>query len=124
MTAALGTTFEDSGELLIVHTYLVIVAELIAHTLVGIPLSDPQHTGRALISGEPFRQAQISGVVEADFFDWPADTPAGERLVRSIARRLAQFDWRAVDHDVLKVLYESVIDPESRHRLGEYYTPD
>ena len=26
--------------------------------------------------------------------------------------------------DVLKGLYESLIDPEQRHVLGEYYTPD
>jgi hypothetical protein len=29
-----------------------------------------------------------------------------------------------VDLDLLKVLYESLIDPEQRHDLGEYYTPD
>jgi hypothetical protein len=25
---------------------------------------------------------------------------------------------------VLKVLYESLVDPDQRHHLGEYYTPD
>ena len=37
---------------------------------------------------------------------------------------LARFDWNAVEHDVLKVLYESVIGTETRKKLGEYYTPD
>jgi len=37
---------------------------------------------------------------------------------------LARFNWAEVDHDVLKVLYESVIDSDTRHALGEYYTPD
>ena len=45
-------------------------------------------------------------------------------MVRTLARRLSRFEWSQVEHDVLKVLYESVIDPETRHRLGEYYTPD
>jgi hypothetical protein len=29
-----------------------------------------------------------------------------------------------VQVDVLKSLYESLIDPAQRHDLGEYYTPD
>ena len=45
-------------------------------------------------------------------------------MVRAIARRLSRFDWAHVEHDVLKALYESVIDTETRHKLGEYYTPD
>ncbi len=124
LTAALGTSFEETDELFIEHTYLVIVAELIAHAVVGIELADPSHSGRALLSGEAFRQAQIGGVVEPDFFDWPAATRDGDRFVRTLARRLARFEWSEVEHDVLKTLYESVIDAETRHRLGEYYTPD
>ncbi len=124
LTAALGTSFEESDDLFIEHTYLVIVAELVAHAVVGISLADSSHSGLGLLTGKAFRTAQIGGVVEADFFDWPAEVPLGDRLVRDIARRLARFDWSAVEHDVLKVLYESVIDAETRHRLGEYYTPD
>src|SRR5205823_705030 len=45
-------------------------------------------------------------------------------LVRSLARRLSRFAWGKVEHDIMKVLYESVINPRERHRLGEYYTPD
>jgi type I restriction-modification system DNA methylase subunit len=63
-------------------------------------------------------------VVEADFFDWPALVPAGEPIIKGIARRLSKFNWSQVAHDVLKALYESVIDVETRHKLGEYYTPD
>ena len=31
---------------------------------------------------------------------------------------------RDIQTDVLKGLYESLVDPEQRHDLGEYYTPD
>jgi len=44
--------------------------------------------------------------------------------VRTLSRRLARFDWSAVEQDVLKVLYENIIGAETRKRLGEYYTPD
>jgi SAM-dependent methyltransferase len=122
LTIALGTSFEETDELFIEHTYLVILAELMAHAVVGINITG--FSGDALLSGKAFEQAKIGGVVERDFFDWPADTPDGERLVRDIARRVDRFEWAEVDHDVLKILYESVIDETTRKRLGEYYTPD
>lgn len=122
LASALGTHFQDTDELFVLHTYLVVSAELIAHTSVDLPIigQEPE----ALLSGEVFRANQLGGVVEADFFDWPAETEGGRRFVRSLARRIARFDWSNVDHDVLKVLYESVIDTETRKQLGEYYTPD
>jgi type I restriction-modification system DNA methylase subunit len=52
------------------------------------------------------------------------DSSAGAEIVSDAARRVASFDWSGVDHDVLKVLYQSVIAPDVRKRLGEYYTPD
>jgi hypothetical protein len=78
----------------------------------------------ALLRGLSFDQAGIRGVVEEDFFDWVLEVPGGEAMVRTLARRLARFDWTQVEHDVLKVLYESVIGAETRKSLGEYYTPD
>jgi type I restriction-modification system DNA methylase subunit len=35
-----------------------------------------------------------------------------------------RFRLDQVESDVLKILYESLIDREERHGLGEYYTPD
>jgi len=60
----------------------------------------------------------------ADFFDWPVDLIGGAELVSAVARRVARFNWSNVEHDVLKVLYESVIEQRDRESLGEYYTPD
>jgi SAM-dependent methyltransferase len=123
LIAALGTNFEDSDELFVTHTYLVLTAELIAYAIARVPVDELQDV-RALLEGQQFQLAGLHGVVEADFFDWPALRPEGERIVRSIARRLRRFDWSTVEHDILKALYESVIDAETRHKLGEYYTPD
>jgi hypothetical protein len=123
LASALGTHFQDTDELFVLHTYLVVSAELIAHVAVGLPVVG-QPPGD-LLSGEVFRVHELGGVVEADFFDWPADVEgAGHRFVRSLSQRITRFDWSDVDHDVLKTLYESVIDAETRKQLGEYYTPD
>ncbi len=122
LTTALGTQFEDSDELFLEHTLLVNSADIIAHAVLGLDVSTLPPA--SLLSGRQFEMAQIAGVVEADFFDWVLEVPGGGSFVRTLARRLARFDWSNVDHDVLKVLYESVIGAETRRRLGEYYTPD
>ena len=107
LVAALGTNFADSDELFVTHTYLVLTAELLAHAVMGIPIDAFEEDVRALLEGHQFDLAGLHGVVEADFFDWPAAVPAGAPIIRGIARRLASFDWSEVDHDVLKTLYES-----------------
>jgi len=124
LLAALGTNFENSDDLFVTHTYLVLTAELLAHEVMGIPVDVPSHDVRALLEGQQFALAGLHGVVEADFFDWPATVPQGRPIIAGIARRLSRFDWGQVEHDVLKALYESVIDTDTRHSLGEYYTPD
>jgi len=124
LTVALGSKFEDNDDLFVRHTYLVILAELIAHAAIGFPIVAQGTNMASLLAGHQFTTRNIKGVVEPDFFDWVIEAPDGEKFVRGIARRIARFDWSNVDHDVLKVLYESVIETDLRHKLGEYYTPD
>jgi hypothetical protein len=124
LTTALGTNFADTDELFVTHTLLVLTAKVIAHAVLGYQLTDPALSPATICSGALLSNAQISGVIEADFFDWPIEVPGGDRFVRTLARRLARFSWDLVQHDVMKVLYESIISTDQRHRLGEYYTPD
>ena len=110
----------DSDDIFFQHTYLSVVAKTIAMHVLGLPTPDPAD----LLTGRPFEQAGVSGVVEADFFDWILAAPVGPDLVRRIARHVGRFRLHEVKADVLKGLYESLIDPENRHDQGEYYTPD
>ena len=103
------------------HTYLTIVAKAIA-TIALIDTLPPD--GRALLDGKPFRDLGIVGAVEGDFFDWVLLDSRGGELVMEIARHVNRFRLRDIKADILKGLYESLIDPEQRHDLGEYYTPD
>ena len=124
LRTAFGTSFKDEAGLFVSHTLLVAMADIVGHAVIGIDVTDPSVSPATLLSGALFAQAQIGGVVEADFFDWPLEVPGGERFVAGLARRLSRFAWAEVEHDVMKVLYESVISADQRHRLGEYYTPD
>lgn len=111
-----------SGDnLFLQHTYLVVVAKAIATVALFRRLPA---TGRDLLDGRQFSDEGIAGAIEADFFDWVLADSDGDELVRQIAILVARFKLDAIEADVLKGLYESLIDPEQRHFLGEYYTPD
>jgi hypothetical protein len=102
------------------HTFLVVVAKAIALAVLGLRDDNPKH----VLSGAAFEAAGIFGAAESDFFDWVVAAPEGEALVRRILTHVRRFRLDQVESDVLKILYESLIDREERHGLGEYYTPD
>jgi N-6 DNA Methylase len=110
----------ESDALWFQHTFLVIVAKCIALAVLGLREDDPKH----LLSGEAFQAAGIGGAMESDFFDWVVADAEGEELVRRIMAHVRRFRLAEVESDVLKILYESLIDRDQRHGLGEYYTPD
>lgn len=110
----------QSDSLWFQHTYLVIVAKCIALAVMVLYEDEPER----MLSGQAFSDAGIHGAVESDFFDWVIADPAGEALVRRIMTHVRRFRLQEVDSDVLKILYESLIDRDERHGLGEYYTPD
>jgi SAM-dependent methyltransferase len=110
----------ESDALWFQHTFLVIVAKCIALAVMRLREDDPQR----LLSGEAFASAGINGAVESDFFDWVIAEAEGEALVRRIINHVRRFRLAEVESDVLKILYESLIDRQERHGLGEYYTPD
>ena len=124
LRSALGTQFDASDDLFVDHTYLVLMATLIGHAVAGFDIKDAGHEPGVLLSGQLFERSGLFGVGQAGFFDWVLESDNGDEIVTDIARRVASFDWADVDHDVLKALYQSVIAPDVRKRLGEYYTPD
>ena len=124
LTTALGTAFVDEDRLFIEHTLLVVTAEVIGHAVIGFDVADASIGATTLVRGQLFSSAQIRGVVEEDFFDWVVEVDGGAAFVNTLARRLARFAWGEVEHDVMKVLYESIIAASTRKSLGEYYTPD
>lgn len=124
LRSALGTGFEDQENLFLDHTLLSIEAAAIGHAVMGINLIDLAQQPAVMLNGEKFRDAGIFNVIEADFFDWVLAAPEGEKFIRQVIRRINMFDWSKTEHDVLKVLYESIINAETRKGAGEYYTPD
>jgi hypothetical protein len=116
-------------ELFLKHTYLASVARF----LVWASLSKGK-TEKALRvvadeihSGEYFESRNIANLVEEDFFQWVRRQEAEEFLASTWERMLDQiltYDLSRLNQDVLKGVYQDLVDPKDRHDLGEYYTPD
>ncbi len=128
LTAALGEIARSSDQLddlFVRHTYLSAVIGMVVQASFGgdirrLAENDPAD----LLLGRDFRsKTGLQGVVESDFFAWPTEV-GGMPLLRTLARRIARFDWQKAPNDVAAILYETVIPPDERRQLGEYYTPD
>ncbi len=128
LAAALGQVVEeepDLDRLFVRHTYLSVVVGLAVQAAFGIPIESAANNDPvALLGGQLFvDQTGVSGVVESDFFTWPAEV-GGDEWIRDLAKRIGWFDWNEAESDIARILYESVIPADDRRRLGEYYTPD
>lgn len=117
---AYGAQVGDDA-LFLQHSYLAVIAKSIAWA--ALVESTPPNAS-ALLHGDAFSNFGIAGQSEPDFFDWLLATDEGAELVMRIYRHVNRFRLQEISVDILKALYESLIDPETRHKLGEYYTPD
>lgn len=118
-----GPVAED--ELFLRHTYLVVLARLLVWTSIEHRALDSYELDDVM-SGNYFLARRVGNLVEDDYFKWyeiPSDTSAAASWI-AMSRQLAGYDLRTVDEDILKPLYEQLVDPAMRHDLGEYYTPD
>ena len=127
LTAALGEiagTPAQLDDLFVRHTYLSAVIGMVVQASFGSDIRQLAENDPAdLLQGRSFRnQTGLQGVVESDFFAWPTEV-GGLPLLKALARRVAKFDWRNPPNDIAAILYETVIPPEERRQLGEYYTP-
>ena len=129
LATALGEVIEeetDLDRLFLRHTYLSAVVGLAVQSAFGIDIrKNSAPNPERLLGGSIFvANTGVRGVVESDFFIWPAEIENGVDWVVDLATRVASFDWKNANYDIARVLYQSVIPSEDRRRLGEYYTPD
>ena len=123
-----GSALGDE-ELFIRHTYLAMLAKLMVWCRLVSPQAHPSEQDIiAILEGSYFRdRLRIENFLEEDFFSWVARPEArkvGLEIARPLLGLLRDYNLREISEDVLKALYEGLVDPATRHDLGEYYTPD
>ena len=129
LTAALGELAVGSDELddlFVRHTYLTAVVGMVVQARFGVDITAMATSNTEdLLQGSHFRNMTgLQGIVESDFFTWPAEFSDGLPLLKTLARSISRFNWLQAPTDIAAILYETVIPPEERRQLGEYYTPN
>ncbi len=105
------------------HTYLATLAKLLA----AVAFKNPVGNIAGVLTGAHFASIQIHNFVEEDLFYWmlhPDVEQPATRFAERLLEQLREYDPAGFSEDILKGLYQKLVDPEVRHDLGEYYTPD
>ena len=120
---------EGSKELYISHTYMSGFSKI----LVAFILSDRMNKTLSesnlpsILEGSFFYDLGVRNYIEQDFFYW-INLEGIKKLRldvwRIVFNVLKTYDFKEINSDFLKDIYQNLIDPNDRHDLGEYYTPD
>lgn len=131
-TSLLSKVYGSAGvgtpDLFVRHTYLSLLAKILAYVCLpphAKPRAEKELIG--VVNGESFRRHGLVNLSELDFFTWAIDGPLQKRtvrLLRGFVQHLESYDLGKINEDLLKELYQVLVDPATRHDLGEYYTPD
>lgn len=120
-------TYDASKRNFLVHTYLSIFSKMLAYAVVSNDDYVDEFEVKEILNGHIFNKYNIQNFVDNDFFHWINNEKAYRDLksvYRLIAQEISTYDFNQVSEDVLKGVYQELIDLDTRHHLGEYYTPD
>lgn len=119
--------FDDRQGVYLVHTYLSVFAKLLAYAVLRPAARPSDDELRCVLSGEAFNALDVANFVEGDFFYWVSDPAVFEHIAPALwelYNQISEYDFTDVEEDILKGVYQELIDIDTRHALGEYYTPD
>ncbi len=120
-------SFSDTDSAFVIHTYLSVLAKVLAYEVLSNDDYIEDTEMRYILDGSIFHKYNIRNFVDNDFFHWVHTDRYFQqlkKLFRLITQEISTFDFTNVDEDVLKGVYQDLIDLDTRHALGEYYTPD
>ncbi len=120
-------SFDASISNFLIHTYLSIFSKMLAYAVLSNDDYIDDDEMKSILVGTIFHKFNIQNFVDNDFFYWvkfDKNFEALKKVFRLIAQEISAFDFHKVDEDVLKGVYQELIDLDTRHALGEYYTPD
>ena len=82
---------------------------------------------RGVIDGSAFRKLHVENFADRDFFAWTLEKRHFDNIYpvfKRIANTVANYVFASPGHDLLQGVYQDIVDADTRHSLGEYYTPD
>lgn len=121
-----GSADARNDDMFVRHTYLCQFAKILAYASLENPAKAAEEIA-GVIDGQAFQPMGFGNIGEHDFFAWvlaPTVQAHVRAMFQHIAGSLAVYDLKRIDEDLLKQLYQNLVEPETRHELGEFYTPD
>jgi len=120
-------SFNANPDIFLVHTYLSVFSKLLAYSVITHDKFIDDDELKEILEGTKFRSLQVANFVENDFYKWISNPKYFQEIkptLRRIAAKIGDYDLSNIKSDILKGVYQELIDLETRHSLGEYYTPD
>jgi hypothetical protein len=120
-------SFDDTESAFVIHTYLSMLAKVLAYEVLSNDDFIDDDEMKSILNGSIFHKHNIRNFVDNDFYHWVHGENHYHQLkkaFRLITQEMSNFDFNNVDEDILKGVYQELIDLDTRHSLGEYYTPD
>ncbi|MDC7684520.1 N-6 DNA methylase [Asticcacaulis sp. BYS171W] len=120
-------SFDASEQIFIIHSYLSIFAKILAYEIITQDDHIDDAELKGIIRGSIFTTKNVVNFTDNDFFHWIGSDAAFvplKRAYRALVAKIDGYDFKDVDEDILKGVYQELIDRDTRHHLGEYYTPD
>ncbi|HLO89684.1 MAG TPA: N-6 DNA methylase [Lentimicrobium sp.] len=119
--------FDASKQNFLIHTYLSIFSKILAYVVISNDDYIDEDELSGIIKGNIFKKFNIANFIDNDFFHWITKDKTYKNLIkvfRLISQEISSYNFDKVDEDILKGVYQALIDLDTRHSLGEYYTPD
>ncbi len=116
-------SFEAREDVFLVHTYLSLFAKVLAYEVLTGDTFINEDEQRRIVDGSEFEKRNVRNFATDDFYNWIADARHRDALkpvFRTITQAIGRYDFSSVDEDILKGVYQELIDLETRHALGEY----
>lgn len=93
--------------LFIRHSLLITIARGVIHTL-----------------AHPTTTPNPEEILNDGFVAWTVNTERGKDWAQGVLDEIHQYDWRLQYGDLLRPVYEELIEADERKDFGEVYTPD
>ena len=109
------------------HTYLSTLVKLIIHIKITKTKPNSYNDLYFILRGKKFEKAGILDFMEDDFYTWILNDFIKDDMIKLIWNLLKEtyvYNLEQINEDVLKELYQELIDTEIKQSLGEFYTPD
>ncbi|MCI0595533.1 MAG: N-6 DNA methylase, partial [candidate division Zixibacteria bacterium] len=120
---------EELGDaaLFLKHTYLTLLSRLMVASALFPEGKRGKSEYKGVLTGSYFAKKNLPNLAEPDFFSWAIETSVENDFLGITAildKALSIYRLDNIGEDALKEVYQELVDPKSRHALGEYYTPD